>query len=69
MNFGSGVQNISLPGELPVYIRPVYQKDAIQPIQKSDYQEQKFYSPEKSEKLIKQAQSFLARGSLVDLRA
>ena len=70
MNFSTGVQNISFPGEGPVYIRPVFQKAQVDAVSKVQYNErqQKQFNPEKSEANLNLERENIQRGTLVDLR-
>jgi len=65
MNFSSGVQNISFPGEI-AYVRPVYSKAPIEPVARVK-QESYFHKPENLEDLLKNGHK--ERGSFLDIMA
>lgn len=74
MNFGSGVQNISFPGESPVYIRPVFTKNPIEPVQRFKPEESYFHKPENLEEFLQNSSSAIdsslsnQRGRILDIK-
>ena len=68
MNISSGVQNISFPGENPVYVYPAYNKAPVDPIKPASERAQIFH-PEKAKILAESGEKMSGRGNILDILA